>query len=74
MASGYVSKKIVDDILQTARKANSLLGISGLLLYRMGHFVQLLEGDEEAVLKLYQKIQLDSRHKECKVLAQFVAQ
>jgi hypothetical protein len=65
MASGYISPKIVDGILKKARAANAALGISGLLLFRLGHFIQLLEGDEEKVRTLYDKIKNDPRHHEC---------
>jgi hypothetical protein len=38
------------------------LGITGLLLYRDGDFLQVLEGDAEAVEKIYDDILKDPRH------------
>ena len=37
-------------ILGKFRRNNQLLGISGLLLYKDGNFIQALEGTEETVL------------------------
>ncbi|QDU97395.1 Blue light- and temperature-regulated antirepressor YcgF [Lignipirellula cremea] len=56
------------DLLAIARKNNVDLGITGMLIYRDRVFMQVLEGDELAVEKLYQKIKADPRHENCKVL------
>jgi Sensors of blue-light using FAD len=50
-------------LLQGARERNTSLGVSGMLLYKDGNFMQLLEGEEEAVLSLYRLIAGDTRHK-----------
>ncbi len=50
------------ELLARSREKNHRLGISGLLLYREGNLMQMLEGDETAVLALYEVIQRDSRH------------
>lgn len=50
------------DLLIKARKNNSHLNITGMLIYRNGNFLQVLEGDEDAVKKLYTIIQADERH------------
>lgn len=49
-------------LLQQARANNARLGITGLLLYGNGSFVQVLEGEEEDVRQVYDKIQVDFRH------------
>lgn len=49
-------------LLEKARAKNTSLDITGMLLYRGGNFMQLLEGPEQAVKSLAQKIKLDSRH------------
>jgi Sensors of blue-light using FAD len=41
---------------------NTRLGITGLLLYAEGYYMQVLEGDAAAVQQLYASIQADSRH------------
>ena len=51
------------EILQISRENNSSNDISGLLLYKGGNFMQVLEGPDEAVMSLYEKIALDPRHK-----------
>jgi hypothetical protein len=49
-------------LLQQARTNNAQLGITGLLLYGNGSFVQVLEGEEAAVRHIYGVIQEDYRH------------
>ncbi len=36
-------------LLETCRKDNAELGVTGMLLYKDGNFMQVLEGDEDAV-------------------------
>lgn len=56
------------EILQTSHRNNARDDISGLLLYKEGTFMQVLEGPEEAVLALYAKIERDMRHKNAQIL------
>jgi hypothetical protein len=51
------------DLLQKSRKNNSALGITGMLLYKDGNFMQVLEGDEDTVRELAAKIAQDRRHR-----------
>lgn len=51
------------DLLTVARQRNEAKNITGMLLYRDGFFIQALEGDEMAVMTVYNKIQRDKRHK-----------
>lgn len=50
------------DLLNQSRERNTQWGITGMLLYKSGNFLQVLEGEEAQVMALYEKIQLDSRH------------
>ena len=51
------------ELLEQARANNTRSGITGLLLYdNKGTFIQALEGDDEQVDSLYEKILQDSRH------------
>ncbi|MEO1442551.1 MAG: BLUF domain-containing protein, partial [Chloroflexota bacterium] len=34
---------------------NKPLGVTGMLLYRQGFFIQVLEGEEDVVMPLYEK-------------------
>ena len=48
--------------VQPFREKNVRLGITGLLLYKHGSFMQALEGEEEAVRALYAAIRVDQNH------------
>ena len=51
------------ELLEQARANNTRSGITGLLLYdNKGTFIQALEGNDEQVDSLYEKILRDSRH------------
>lgn len=49
-------------LLQQARSNNEARGITGLLLFASGHFLQVLEGPESVVRRLFDTIQDDPRH------------
>lgn len=49
-------------LLATCRENNAELGVTGMLLYKDGNFMQVIEGDEEAVRGLYARIEADPRH------------
>ena len=50
------------DILRVSQESNTQIGITGLLLYKDGNFMQLLEGREHTVRGLLEKITRDPRH------------
>jgi hypothetical protein len=52
----------LEELLAQSRSRNDARGISGLLLYRMGRFVQFLEGPEDEVRGLFATIRDDPRH------------
>jgi hypothetical protein len=49
-------------LLETSRRNNTPVGITGLLLYRDGNFIQVLEGEEPAVSATHDRIIRDTRH------------
>jgi len=57
------SREALLELLQRARDKNARLGITGMLLYKAGNFMQALEGSTEAVHNLYSVIDSDPRHK-----------
>ena len=57
-------------LLELSRRNNEAAGITGLLLYHEGTFMQVLEGEETAVLDLYQHILRDPRHTGSRVIWQ----
>ena len=56
------------NILEIARRNNQDLDVTGMLLYREGFFIQALEGEEEKVMAIYDKIKRDNRHKNLLIL------
>ena len=53
---------VLDDILAASRRNNAGAGVTGMLLYVEGGFMQVLEGGEEAVGAIYDRICRDKRH------------
>ena len=49
-------------LLQQCRDSNNKRGITGMLLYQNGTFMQMIEGEKQVVLELYDKILKDDRH------------
>jgi hypothetical protein len=62
VAAESVAKDELLDILSKSRTANAEAGITGMLLYKDGNFMQVLEGEEDAVRALYARIRRDPRH------------
>lgn len=62
-ATEDLSKSDLNELLAQCRKNNAELGITGMLLYKEGNFMQVLEGEESTVRSLYTKIARDPRHK-----------
>lgn len=50
------------DIMTDAKKNNSAMGVTGMLVYYDCEIMQILEGDKLAVESLYKKISQDERH------------
>jgi hypothetical protein len=59
----------VEAILREARDHNAMSGISGILCYGDGVFLQCIEGGRRQVNELYASIQKDARHKEVVLLS-----
>jgi len=49
-------------LLEVSRANNGKCGVSGLLLYVDGNFIQVLEGEQREVLATHQRIAKDPRH------------
>jgi hypothetical protein len=61
-ASRPLREEEILEILHVARLNNEKLDITGMLLYRGGNFLQVLEGPSGAVDTVLQKIKRDPRH------------
>jgi hypothetical protein len=59
------------EILEASRTRNHDAGITGMLLYKDGSFMQLLEGAKADVLGTYERIGRDRRHKGLIVVRQY---
>lgn len=71
----YVSKARPDvgddtlrDILTESRANNAESGVTGVLLYRDGQFVQVLEGPRDSVQSLVATITADPRHDDIRIV------
>jgi Sensors of blue-light using FAD len=61
-ASQAFTKPDLQALLQEIRPKNAELGVTGMLLYKDGNFMQALEGDQEVLTRLVEIIERDSRH------------
>jgi len=72
----YTSQAVVpfkkddsEQLLLKSRANNKKVGITGLLLHHPnGTFIQLIEGEEQPLLKLFERIKTDKRHSALGVL------
>jgi hypothetical protein len=62
-ATRLLSQEDLRNLLSTSRLNNERLGLTGMLLYKDGNFMQVLEGEQEAVLAVQARILEDVRHK-----------
>ena len=58
------SPAAIQGILESARAHNHASGITGILVYGGGVFMQAIEGGRQAISDLYGTIQRDARHKD----------
>ncbi len=54
----------LDEILEISRENNARAGITGLLLFAEGNFIQVLEGPAEEVERAFRRIAKDPRHRQ----------
>jgi hypothetical protein len=67
-ATGPMDGEALRELLRQARDKNHRLAVTGVLLYKAGGFLQVLEGDEETVRALYATICEDLRHEAVETL------
>jgi Sensors of blue-light using FAD len=51
------------DLVDQCQRNNTKLGITGILVYSDGNFMQVIEGPDLATETLYERIKLDARHR-----------
>jgi hypothetical protein len=62
-ASPSFEEHDIPALLELARCNNAARGITGMLLYVERTFFQVLEGEEQAVTEMFDRIQGDTRHR-----------
>lgn len=60
----------LDGLLAQARRKNEAAGVTGMLLFKAGTFMQILEGDEKALHALHLRIFRDPRHRNIVILSE----
>jgi len=56
------------EIYQSARRKNEKHGITGVLSYAKGHYLQVIEGEEDSVNRLFDNISRDVRHNKIRII------
>jgi len=69
-ATTEMDEQSLRKIVKMSREKNQSAGLTGCLLYQDGYFMQLLEGRQEEVLKLMERINLDPGHRNMQIVAQ----
>ena len=71
----YLSKAVdvfsdhdLDQLLTNCRRNNAAASVTGALLYHNCYFMQLIEGQLDAINAIYDRIQADPRHEVLSVL------
>lgn len=62
LPSPQVAAPEIDAIVASSRRNNAHGGVTGWLAYSANAFAQLIEGPEQNVLALYEKLTRDPRH------------
>jgi uncharacterized membrane protein (DUF373 family) len=62
------STKDLLGLLQVCRESNAASGVTGMLLYGNGTFLQVLEGEEKVIDDLVDRIRKDPRHTDFQIL------
>lgn len=60
--------QVVAQILETSRRNNAKVDVTGALMFNSGAFAQVLEGPQRAIEGTFERIQRDTRHGDVTVL------
>jgi hypothetical protein len=72
-ASRPLSTDEIEKILAVSRRNNLRDGVTGMLLWADGVFIQILEGEAKTVRSVFQRIEADDRHKNVMVVLEQAA-
>lgn len=67
-SSNLLTSKALVELLEQCKLNNLNLGVTGMLIYGNGTFLQSLEGDANTVETLLEKIKRDTRHREFQLI------
>lgn len=62
-ASQHFTKEELVALLTKSRRNNQAKEVTGLLLYKSGNFLQILEGESPVINEILQRIEHDPRHR-----------
>lgn len=68
-ATAAADKGVLQSILDSSIARNKSSGVTGVLCSGGGHYMQVLEGPERNVLRLYSRIDADPRHRDSTLLS-----
>jgi hypothetical protein len=61
-STGAFTREKFLDLAFVMSSQNTKIGITGMLVFKDGNFMEVLEGEESAVKELFSKINVDPRH------------
>jgi methanogenic corrinoid protein MtbC1 len=64
------SESDLEQLVAHARRRNRSLGVTGMLLYENGRFLQTLEGPPQGLAAVWSSIRQDERHRDIEVLTE----
>lgn len=67
-STGLSNPSTLNDISEVAIERNKVDNITGILCYGNGYFFQCVEGSEQALTNLKNRLLVDDRHKELEIL------
>jgi len=67
-ASEQFNKRNLLDLLHTSRGYNTIDNITGVLMHRDGYFLQIIEGEQDVIEDLFQRLNNDTRHENIKMI------
>jgi uncharacterized Fe-S cluster-containing MiaB family protein len=70
-ATTKMTPQALKELMEISRRNNFRDGLTGMLLYEDGTFLQVLEGEESAVDKTFERFSKDRRHNKILLIARF---
>jgi hypothetical protein len=68
IANQEFSPADIDRLLAAARARNKAIGVTGMLVFHDGTFLQALEGEQRAVNEVFASVKDDGRHRDITIL------